>query len=286
LAAPQFANTGTTPFGAGQICDKIDNTRFTLVDTTNPAYSAISSNFFKDSLTGIAVWYLAGSPSIGPSFVWELGVNSVGTTGGTWSSYNTNTNEYASPAQSGSAQSDTGCGDSDATWYPSVAALLAAGRTLQQVTTVRGKYTSWPGQSSVVLGIPQISRATFAYSSTDIGTGGSAFVAGGSTIGTFSSNQARWDTGVSGLFGNAGGVGRASDTVKFFQTEYTQISKTSPTHPNNTLVTPGTQVTYALLVNITSSGSAHTTSVDVWDVLPAGMDYVPGSSTLGGGAFG
>jgi uncharacterized repeat protein (TIGR01451 family) len=282
LSAPQIYNSGTTPFGAGQICDKIDNTRFTLLDTTNPAYVSTYPNVIKDPLTGIAAWYLSGSPSLGPSFVWELGVNTVGTTGGTWNSYNTNANEYASPAQSGSAQSDTGCGDADAIWYPSVAALLAAGRTLQEVTTVRAKYTNWPGSTYVVLGIPQISRSTFAYSSTDIGPGGSAFVAGGSTLNTFSSNQARWDSGVAGLFGNASGVGRASDTVRFFQTEYAQISKNSPTNPNNTLVTPGTQVTYALTVNITTSGSAHTSTVEVWDVLPAGMDYVAGSSTLGG----
>jgi uncharacterized repeat protein (TIGR01451 family) len=280
VSAPQFYNNGTTGFGAGQVCDKIDNTRFTLIDTTNPAYVSTSGAFFKDSLTGITTWYLGGSPTAGPNFVFELGIATAGLSGGTWSSYSTNDNEYGVPAQSGSTQADTGCGDADAVWYPSVAALLAAGRSLQQVTTVRGKYPSWPAGAGVALAIPQLSRSTFAYSGTDIGAGGGTFVAGSSTVGSFSSNQARWNTGIPGFF-DADGVGRASDTVKFFQTEYAQISKSSPTNPNGTLVTPGTQVTYALVVNLTTSGSAHTTTVDIWDVLPAGLDYVLGSSTLG-----
>lgn len=284
LSSPQAFNGGTTAFGPGQMCDKIDNSRFALFNTTDPAYVGAYPNTTKDAATGIALWRLSGSASTGPTFTFELGVSNSGTTANGWNSFNSTNNEYANPATSGSTQSDAGCGDADAIWYPSVAAVLAARGALglQDINIVRGKYVSWPGSASVIWGIPLKSLSTYAHGGTDIGIGGTSFVAGSSTVGAFSSNQARWDTGVAGVFGDPAGSARVSDSIRFFQTEYVQISKSSPTNPNNTLVNPGTQITYALRVNLTTSGSAHTTTVNLWDVLPANLDYVAGSSTFGG----
>lgn len=275
-------NGGTSVYPAGQFCDRIDNTRLTFFDATSASYAA-TGGAVKDAPTGIATVFLSG-----PQFplTFELGVGGTGISGGTWSTMNTVTSEYSSPATTGAAQSDTACGDADATWYPSVAALLAAeGPTgLQKVTRVRAKYTSFPAASYILVYIPQQVNPTYTYSGTD-NAPGAAFSAGTSTIGAMTVNQLLWETNVPGVL-SATGAGKASDAVKIFQNEYVRISKTSTSNPiANSLVPVGSVVTYNLTVNLTTSGSAHTTDVTVWDVLPQYMSYVPLSSTLGGAAL-
>lgn len=268
---------GTVSLGAGRVCDKLDNTRATFFDATDPAYIAdapANREVVKDPLTGIVTHYLAGSSAATP-ITWELGVGGTGTSGGTWTSFNTVTNEYNAPATTGATQATSGCGNGDATWYPSVAALLAAGRTLQEVTRVRGSYPAMPGGSDLLYRIPLQARGTYAYSSTDNAPGG-AFTAGQSTVGAMHVNQASWEDGLNPIY-------TASDAIKIFQTEYAQVSKTSTNFPiANSLVPVGTQVNYTLTVNLTTGGSEHTTDVTVWDVLPNHMSYVPGTSTFGG----
>ncbi len=282
-AAPIFFNSGVTRFGPGQICDKIDNTRLSFFDTTNAAYTAVNARGFKDAGTGVGLFFNpAANRSRIQGLVVELGIHTAGTTGGGWTSYNANNNVFGTPARTGSSQADTDCSDTSATWYPSVAALLAASKSLQEITAVRAKYTSWGDSTQLTLAIPMISRSSFAYATTDVGAGGGSFAAGASTAGAFSSNQARWDTGIAGLFGSVDGIGRTADTLQIVSTEYVQITKSSPTNPANTLVAPGNRITYALNINLTSSTGVRTTTVEVWDVLPDKVQYSAGSSTYGG----
>ena len=268
---------GTESLGAGMVCDKLDNTRATFFDATDSAYVAApvgTGEQVRDPLTGIVTRYLAGSSTTIP-ITWELGVGGTGTSGGTWTSFNTVGNEYNAPATTGASQATSGCSNGDATWYPSVAALLAAGHTLQEVTRVRGRYAMMPGGADLLYRIPLQMRATYAYSGTDNAPGG-PFTAGQSAVGAMHSNQAFWDDGL-------GTLRTAADAIHIFQNEYAQISKTSTNFPiANSLVPVGTQVNYRLTVNLTTGGSEHTTDVTVWDVLPNQMSYVPGSSTFGG----
>ena len=276
------SNNGTTPFPAGYICDKIDNTRFTFVDLTGTGYTA-GAPYVKDPLTGIFTRPLVGPM---PATTWELGVGGTGTNGSTWTSFNTVASEYTAPTTTGSAQSDSVCGDTDATWYPSIAALLAAegANGLQKVTRIRGKYASMGPATGLYVFYPQRANATYTFSGVD-NAPGAAFTTGTSTVGAMAVNQAMWQTNLNGTFG-AASIAKGSDAVRIFQNEYVQISKTSPSNPiANSLVPVGSVVTYNLSVNLTTSGSAHTTSVDVWDVLPQYMSYIPGSSTLGGAAL-
>ncbi len=279
-----FINRSTSAFPAGQICDKIDNARFTFFDATSASYvKPAGTTWIKDAATGVL--YLHGSGPVFP-ISWELGVGGSGTSGGTWTTMNTVTSEYSIPATSGSTQSDSACGDTDATWYPSVAALLAAEgpNGLSKVTRLRGKYSSFPAAGQLLVYPPQQANATYAFGGTD-NAPGTSFTAGASTVGAMAVNQLLWDTGVAGVF-SATGAGKTADAVKIFQNEYVRISKTSPSNPiANSLVPVGSVVTYNLTVNLTTSGSAHTTDVTIWDVLPQYMSYVPGSSTLGGAAL-
>jgi len=83
--------------------------------------------------------------------------------------------------------------------------------------------------------------------------------------------------------GGAPVVRRMADALRVFQTENVTIRKSSSSHPlAGQLVTAGSQITYNLQVNLTTSGSAHSTDVVVWDVLPNYVGYTPGSSTFGG----
>ena len=91
---------------AGYICERIDNMRLSFANALPSSDSRV------DVKTGILTLPQAGSATV----TWELGVGGNGiSASGTWNSYNTTTTEYSdtwpSVAQSGSAQSDSTCGD-------------------------------------------------------------------------------------------------------------------------------------------------------------------------------
>lgn len=269
-------NHSTSALPAGYICDRVDNTRLKLFDARDTAYTSSSANE-KDPLTGVFVNNLSG-PEI--PLTWELGVASP------WSNYNTAPSEYDRPLRSGSAQSDSGCEDSDAAWYSSIDTLLAAEGpdALQRVTHVRGSYDSYPAGSRLLIYIPQQANSTFAYSGTDNASGtapGGSFRAGDNTAGSMAVHQASWNTNEPAIF--SGGIGKAADATRIFQTEYARVSKQSTTHqPSGSLARVGDVITYALTVNLSSSGSTHTSDATVWEVLPKNLNYIPGSTRLGG----
>ncbi|RUP27629.1 MAG: IPTL-CTERM sorting domain-containing protein [Curvibacter sp.] len=259
---------GYASLSSGLICHRVDNARFTLLDITSPAYAIAD----KDPKTGVIAW-VANTPFV---LTWQLGVGGTGTAGGTWTSLNTVSNPYtATPATSGSAQSDSRCDDADATWYNSVSDLLAAGHSLKEVSRVRGSYPSWPAGSVLTAGFLLQANASYSYSGMD-NPPGTAFTAGASTLGAVAPTQAEWYPGT--------GIGnrKASDAVRIAIIEFASITKSSTSHPVNGQTVPaGDIVTYKLQVNLTGNTS-HVTDVEVWDVLPSGMGYNPGSSTLGG----
>ncbi|HPZ56840.1 hypothetical protein [Ottowia sp.] len=271
-------NLGADDFPAGYLCDRIDNTRMTFADLRS--YATGGTNVVKDPATGILKFLESGNPSV-LQLTYELGVGGTGTTGGTWNNYNTVSNEYASlPATTGSTQSDSGCADSDATWYPSIDALLAAGHTLAEVTRVRASYSSFPAAYAVQVHIPLQVNAQYSYSSTDQAPGAS-FTQGTSTLGAFAPNQAMWNR----VFNGSPTVYKAADSLRITQTEYARITKTAlaPYNLNTGQVSRGALVTYNLQVNLTSSTNAHIApTVIVWDVIPQYTSYIPGSSTFGG----
>ena len=288
-------NTGTEDYPVGYLCDKFDNARLSMVDITSPAFTPTSGAQLKDPNTGIIVRWLSGTATTFP-ISWELGVGGTGITpapsaggaganSGTWTSTNTVTSEYTGPSAAGASQgSGSLCADSDATWFSSISALESAGYTLQDVSRIRGKYPSFPASNAVIILIPTKANTTVAFD-TSMGAPGVAHVAPGTpvlagtaTANTMTTNQAVW---------NKDGINYAhtSDAVRIFQNEFAQITKSSPTHLNNSLVTVGARVTYNLTVNLSSSGSAHPTDVQVYDMLPANMTYIAGSSKLGGAAL-
>ena len=277
LDARLIANsTSTDDFGPGYICERIDNARLRFADMRS--YTA-APGAISDALTGVVMRHAAG-----PAFTvtWALGVGGSGVANGTWATYNTVASEYPTPshpANTGSAQSDSGCADADATWYPSVTALLAAGRSLSDVTRVRGSYTSFPKAGSLQVFVPLTANATYAYSGTDNAPGG-AFSVDASTNNAIAPNQGMWYRS-----DGTGSVSKASDALRIRQTEYVRITKSAlaPHATNGGQVSRGAIVTYQLQVNLTSSTDTHTApSVTVWDVLPKYASYVPGSSTFGG----
>ncbi|MDP2101322.1 MAG: SdrD B-like domain-containing protein [Methylotenera sp.] len=278
-ASVRVFNTDLGSLGAGYICDKIDNARFTFFDITSNSYTS-NAGFVKDPLTGVAMRTFSGPPV---NYVYSLGIGGAGSAGGTWSSFNTVASEYSYPATTGSAQSDSDCADPSITWYPSVASLLSAGHTLKEVSRVRADYTTFPGPAdNMALLIPLQVNATYSYSGTDNAPGG-AFTAGASTANAIAPNQAMWQTNTARF---ATPVPRISEALKIVSNEYIQISKTSSSHPAaGSLVGVGNTITYALTVNATTSTNAHTTTIDVWDVLPNYVSYVAGSSTMGGAAL-
>lgn len=280
-------NTGTIALGAGHICDRLDNSRFTFFDASAAAYGTWN----KDAGTGIISFTYAG---VATPLTWRLGVGGTGTVGvgGTWANFNTVNNEYSNPVTSGSAQSDSACGDpargepnDGITWYSSVAALLAAEgpNGLQKITRVRGDYASLPPGVTVVGTYPQQTNATYTYSSTD-NAPGAAFVAGTSTVGAMAVNQAIWQSN-SPAIGTLG-VLHDSDAVRIFSNEFIQINTSSSSNPiSNSNVAAGSLVGFDVTVNASSTSNNHLTNVDVWVVMPNYMSYVAGSSTFGGAAL-
>ena len=271
-------NTGTTSFGAGMFCDRIDNSRTTYFNRTPvvASYRAIGTAVL-DPDTGVITRALSGNISDIENLNFQLGVGGTGASNGGWDSYSGTTSEYFFPATSGSSNADSGCGDSDAIWFDSIVALEGAGYTLQQVNRVRGIYDSFTASARYLHYIPLQARETYAYSGTDNVTG--AFSANDSTLNSITTNVAIWQRG-SGL-----ADAEQSGATLIFNNELIKISKSSPTHPNGSLVSPGSQVSYNLQVNAATSGTAHNTDITVWDVLPTNLSYNANSSQLGGVAI-
>lgn len=267
-------STGTLP--AGYICDKVDNTRLKIFDTRDALFTSSAANQ-KDPLTGVFVRYLAG-----PEFpvTWEYGVSSP------WTEYNNVTSEYSRPLRTGSSQFDSGCADTDATWYSSIDSLVAAegSHALQKVTHVRGNYDSYPAGSRLLIYIPQQANQTFAHSGSNLANGtnpGSTFSNGDSTSDSIAVHQAQWQTNEPQI--SNGGLLTSADAVRVFQTEYTRITKASSTHlPSGSLANAGDVVNYALTVNLSTSGSTHSSDVEVWDIIPSHLAYISGSTSFGG----
>lgn len=276
-----------TNYGAGYFCEKIDNTRLALADMRAAPLSSSLATWVKDDDTGIMVLYQTGSAAATP-ITWSLGVDGNGTSGGTWDGRDTVADEYVHPATGGATgHASALCADTDATWYPSIAALEAAGRTLDEVTRVRGSYTSFQAASVVQAHIPLRVRATYAYSGTDTLSGGGtvSFTLGQSTAGAIVPNQSVWWQ--SNPFPKDPSILKRADALRITETEYARITKTAamPHNNNGGQVMRGAHVTYQLQVNLSSTSSLQTTNVEVWDVLPQHVSYIPGSSRLGGTAI-
>ena len=261
-------------FSNGYFCDKIDNSRLTLADMRS---SGVSSSVVKDAGTGIAYRYQAGNATTAP-MTFELGVGGNRISGGTWGTRSNVSTEYHTPQPATNAgdQALAMCGDSDATWYPSIAALRAAGHDLSEVSRVRGSFATFGAASSVLVYLPLRVNDTYAYRATETGGTTPTLTVGQSTLDSISPNQAVLVTGI-------GNPLRASDAMRITQTEYARITKTAkaPHDANNGQVARGATVDYQLQVNLTSTTNAHQTDVTVWDVLPAYVDIVPGSSQFG-----
>ena len=271
-------NTGTTSFGAGMFCNKIDNSRLTFLNRTPTvaAYSVTGSSVL-DPDTGMITRPLSGNISDIANLNFQLGVGGTGASNGGWDSYSGVGSEYSHPSTSGSTNADSGCGDADATWFDSIVALEGAGHSLQDVNRVRGKYDSFTAGAKYLHYLPLRVRDTYAYSGTDNVAG--AFAANDSTLDSYSTTILMWQRGT-GL-----GDVESGDAALIFNNEFIEISKSSPSHPDGSLASPGAQINYELQVNATTSGAAHTTDVIVWDVLPDNLSYSSGSSMLGGVAI-
>ena len=281
LAARLSTSVNSDGFLNGHICEKIDNSRFTFVDfRAVPA----AANAVVDSNTGVATRYLAGNATTAP-LVFELGVGGTGITGGTWTTRSNVTTEYHSPQPKTNegTQATADCLDGDATWYPSIDALVAAGRTLSEVTRVRAKYSTYPAATRTLLYVPLQVNATYAYSATETDGTTPTLSPGTSTVDSYAPNQALWlPTTTLGTVPR-----RSSDALRIMQTEYARIAKRAlPPHGiNNGSVSRGSVVDYGLTVNLTSSTNAHTAAtVEIWDVLPPNLDVVPGSARFSGAA--
>lgn len=264
-------------FQNGHICEKIDNARFTFVDLRDRTGAA---GALIDSATGVATRYASGSAAASP-LTFELGV-------GTWDTRSNTTGEYHSaatphPATNAGDQALSTCADADATWYPSIDALLAAGRQLSEVKAVRAKYANYGAATQTLIYVPLRVNAQYRYSATETGGTTPSISAGQSTLDSYAPNQSVWMRGaLPGLTPI-----KSSDALRIVQTEYVQITKgaLAPHAINNGVVTRGAVVTYSLTVNLTSGTNAHRApTVEVWDVIPPQLDIVPNSARFNGAA--
>lgn len=296
-----LSNSGTETYSNVSACDRLDNTRVTYYGgASQTAFGAaiggsilrdpsILANatlpprtYFLDKATGVVIGYSAGNLASAPYAV-RLGVGGAGTAAGTWTSYNSVTSEYSNPATSGSTNADGNCDDVGITWYTSYAAVPDP--TL--ITWVRVDYPNGlPPNTETSVIIPQQANTTYLFPTTNNAPGSGAIAAG--TVIASQTNPADTMTVNTAILRATPPSGvvltlEAANAVRIFQTESVTVSKTSSSHPvANQLVAAGNQVTYNLQTSLTATGSAHTTTVDVWDVLPNYMGYIPGSSTFGG----
>ena len=298
-------NLGTEPMSNAKLCDRLDNTRSRyfgtatqanygdasgfgiLRDRTNPTYAnGNPGTTYFDKPTGVVVRFNSGNPTLVP-FTVRLGVGGANTASGTWSSYNTVSNEYTAPVAGGSTNGTASCDDSGITWYSSYADVPDP----SLITWMRIDFTNGlPAAAALLVYVPQQVNDTYRFDTTVNAPGSGGAIAAGAVIAT-QSNVADTMTVNTATFtakspANVDITYRSADALRIFQTEFATISKTSPSHPiSGQLVAAGSQVTYNLQVNLTTTGSAHATTVDIWDVLPNYMGYIPGSSTFGGTAI-
>lgn len=274
-----------TDYGPGYFCDKIDNTRLTLVDMRAVP---VTSGRTKDAGTGLVLFYQAGSAAATP-VTWALGVGGAGTSGGTWSGRNTAHTEYPpGPITSGAgatAHVNALCDEPDISWYASIEDLTNAGHSLGDVTRVRGSYNSFQAATQILAYIPLRVLGNYAYSGTDTLPGGGtiSFAQGDPTAGAIVPNQSMWLREAA----NSTTLMRRADALRIVQTEYAQITKraAAPHHINGGQVARGAHVTYELQVNLSSTSGPGTATVEVWDVLPRHLSYLPGSSRWGGASI-
>lgn len=276
-------NKSTSPLPAGYICEKLDNARLSFFDIRGESFKVSSKNH-KDDDTGVITRHLSG-----PEFpiTWEIGINGTGVSNhGTWATYNRIDNEYNAPSTAGSTQSDSLCGNNDATWYSSIEELVNAEGpdSINKITRIRGSYDTFPAGSEVLIFIPQQANSTYGFHTklSKLSESGQTEVSKGeSTINSFAVHQMLWKTNEPEMFNE--GVGRSSDAVLITQTEYATIRKSSTSHQiSGSLAESGSTISYSLSINLSTSGSAHTSDVSVWDVIPKGLSYIQGSSTFGG----
>ncbi len=275
-----------TDYGPGYFCEKIDNTRLTLVDMR--AVNVYGSNRVKDPGTGLVAAYQTGSAAATP-VTWALGVGGAGTSGGTWSGRNTAVTEYPPGPITGGAGATAHvsalCDEPDISWYASIEDLTNAGHSLGQVTRVRGSYNSFQAATQILAFIPLRVLGNYAYSGTDTLPGGGtiSFAQGDPTAGAIVPNQSVWLRQASA----PATLMRRADALRIVQTEYTQITKraAAPHNINGGQVARGAHVTYELQANLSSTSGPGTATVEVWDVLPRHLSYVPGSSRWGGASL-
>ena len=267
-------NTGTESIGPGMFCDKFDNSRVTFVDVTHIDFACMNH---KDEDTGVCDYFISGGLSQMVGYNVQIGISTDTAGTAAWYSMNNVKDEYTDPALSGSEQSDSGCGDADAIWFDSVQQLKLAGHSVSEINKVRLKWDRLdPGLSGLFF-VPLRVLPTYAYSGFDLFPSREPFVFGNSTMGSMIPNQA--------FIYSSDHLPRQneSDAVKIIDHEWVGIQKTSSSHPvNNGSVAPLEQVTFKLQVSVTTNSDDHLADVTVWDVLPKGMKYAPGSSDFGG----
>jgi len=274
----RITNTGSDRLDNGTICYKFDNSRAEMIDTT-----AVGTDLgLNDKSIGVVHYFIAGSLLDMPGYNSQLGVSL--TERKTWASFNNVTNEYDEPLYTGSDQADSGCGNDEALWFDSVAALKAAGYNLQDVNRIRIKFEKLTPGTNLLMFAPLMVRDTALTSGVDILADGTKvpFAANASTMGMYIPHQS---------YIEADNYPRTyqSDAIKVVGKEWAKITKNSITHPKDPLqpavypvVGPLTQIEYSLQVNLSSNDYPHLTNVTVWDVLPRYTTYMPDSSTFGG----
>jgi hypothetical protein len=257
--------------GKGVLCEKIDNARFTLADLSGAVPMGTS---LLDPNTGFVSSTTAGPP---PALTFELGVGGAGITGGTWATRSNVTSEYSNPSISTGDQANATCGDSDATWYPSIAALETAGHALAEVTRVRAIHDAVQAGSIFSFAIPLVVNQSYAYSATEVNGTTPTITVGNPTLGSYAPNQSRWTSDLL-LF-------RSSEALHITSTEYARVTKSAlpPYDINDGQIMRGAVIDYQLRINLTSTTDDHITpTVTVWDVLPRYLAYIPGSARLAG----
>jgi uncharacterized repeat protein (TIGR01451 family) len=281
-----WINSGTTPIVNNVVCEKIDNARSVVVDlSTKSSLNTISS--LELDVPNNVYWYRDGvggryNPpgrwSTPEPFTLEWGTGGVNGVGDTWATMSNVTDPYFNPATSGSDHADATCADDQSpVWYSSLAAMKAAGKTIDQITKVRVKFASLPPQNGSLLYIPLQVRDAFKYATSD--TNG-AHAIGDTVNGQLVPNQARWnaDAPLGTVVVNA----RSAEAYKVTSIEYPSVSKVKVTPPVNTLVEPGQTLLMELRPNLTSPAPTHASDVVVTDVLPPNLSYVANSATVGG----
>ncbi len=272
-------NSGVTAL-SGHVCEKIDNTRLTFFDARSYIKPNSTTKVY-DADTGIHDRYLAGTTAT--VIDWQLGVDGNNISGGTWNNFdtvdpNTEIEIYSEPDNLSSAHRTATCEDGDATWYNSVNDLIAAGRSLSEVTRVRGKYNNLQGGMYILSFIPLRVNQQYAYDANDQSSGvpNRTIVAGTAVNNTYIPNQAYMDYG--------SGNKQSARLIRIRDNEYVSVTKMAadPAETENESVFAGSLVNYQLQINATSSISEHATTIRVWDVFPQYMSYVPGTTQLGG----